>query len=160
MPMRWTAIAAFGVSMLIVAGATAAQSTKTCCKSPGVPAPGSDAVSSEFKDLPGPGAKCWIGEVNYFVYGFDKAPALGTTVLKIALFDKAGNPVRDMDIAGESGMPAMAGAHDSGRVGLTLEPKGGYVLPVSVAMPGDWEIRLTFSRNRIVLFRGRLTFGV
>jgi hypothetical protein len=27
-------------------------------------------------------------------------------------------------------------------------------------MPGDWEVRLTFSRNGIVIFRGRIAFDV
>ncbi len=152
--------AVLGAAILIAAAAAAAQPAKPCCNSPGVPPNGSQAVAPEFKDLPGAGKKCWIGEVNYFVYEFDKTPKMGTAILKILLYDKAGNRVTELDITGESGMPAMKGAHDSGEVAFKLNKKGDYLLPVNVVMPGDWEVRLTFSRNKIVVFRGRLTFGV
>ncbi len=57
-------------------------------------------------------------------------------------------------------MPSMAGAHDSGEVAFKLNKKGDYLLPVNVVMPGGWEVRLTFSRNGVVIFRGRILFDV
>ena len=83
-----------------------------------------------------------------------------TAILKIRLFDKDGKQVTDLEIIGQSDMPSMKGAHDSGEVAFKLNKKGDYLLPVNVVMPGEWEVLLTFSRTKVVLFRGRLTFSV
>jgi hypothetical protein len=149
--------AAFGAAVLGLSVFSIGQPAKSCCNSPGV-VPVS--AEPEFKDLPGPGKKCWIGEVNYFIYEFTTTPKMGTAVLKIELFDKSGTRVTDMDISGRSDMPEMRGAHDSGAVPFKLNKKGDYLMPVNIVMPGEWEVRLTFSRNKIDLFRGRLTFKV
>ena len=144
----------------VTAGAAAAQPARSCCNSPGLVPSGPQAGQPEFKDLPKAGQKCWIGEVNYFVYEFDKTPKMGMVILKIRLFDKDGKQVSDLDITGRTDMPAMRGAHDSGEVAFKLNKRGDYLLPVNVVMPGDWEVLLTFSRNKIVVFRGRVAFGV
>jgi hypothetical protein len=154
------ALVAAGLSVLLAAAAAVAQPAKSCCNSPGLTPSGPEAQAPEFKDLPKSGKKCWIGEVNYFVYEFDKTPKMGTVILKIQVFDKDGKQVSDLDITGRSDMPAMRGGHDSGEVAFKLSKKGDYLLPVKVVMPGEWEVRLTFSRNKIGIFRGRLTFEV
>jgi hypothetical protein len=137
-----------------------AQPARTCCNSPGLSPSGPRSGEPEFKDLPKAGEKCWIGEVCYFVYAFDQTPKMGTTILKLRLFDRDGRQISDLDITGRSDMPAMRGAHDSGDLAFKLNKSGDYVLPLNVVMPGDWEVRLTFSRNKVVVFRGRLTFAV
>jgi hypothetical protein len=152
--------AGLGLFVLLAAATVAAQPTGSCCNSPGLTPSGPKAQEPEFKDLPKAGKKCWIGEVTYFVYEFDKTPKMGTAILKVQLFDKGGKQVTDLDITGQSDMPSMKGAHDSGEVAFKLNKKGDYLLPVNVVMPGDWEVRLTFSRGKIVIFRGRLTFSV
>jgi len=138
----------------------AAQCTGACCKSPGLTPSGPQAQQPEFKDLAGPGKKCWIGEVLYFTYEFDRTPKMGTAILKVKVFEKNGNQVSDLDISGRSDMPSMRGAHDSGDVAFKQNKKGDYLLPVNIVMPGDWEVLLTFSRTKIVIFRGRITFNV
>jgi hypothetical protein len=153
-------LAAFGLIVLFTAASAAAQPAGSCCNSPGLSPSGPKAQEPEFKDLPKAGKKCWIGEVYYFIYEFDKTPKMGMAILKLQLFDKDGKQVTDLDITGQSGMPSMKGAHDSGEVAFKLNKKGDYLLPVNVVMPGDWEVLLTFSRTKIVLFRGRLTFSV
>ena len=85
---------------------------------------------------------------------------MGMAILKVQLFDKDGKQVTGLEIIGQSDMPSMKGAHDSGEVAFKLNKKGDYLLPVNVVMPGDWEVLLTFSRSKIVLFRGRVTFSV
>ena len=160
MPQAIKTMAAFGLIVLLAAATAAAQPAGSCCNSPGLSPCGPKAQESEFKDLPKAGKKCWIGEVYYFLYEFDKTPKMGTAILKIRLFDKDGKQVTDLEIIGQSDMPSMKGAHDSGEVAFKLNKKGDYLLPVNVVMPGDWEVLLTFSRTKIVLFRGRLTFSV
>ncbi len=153
------AVAAIGLALLAAAPAAVLPAGQ-CCKSPGLTPSGPQAQPPEFKDLPKAGQKCWIGEVNYFIYGFDKTPKMGTAILKVQLFDKDGNQVSDLDITGRSDMPSMRGAHDSGEVAFKLNKKGDYLLPVNIVMPGGWEVLLTFSRNKVVVFRGRIAFDV
>lgn len=153
-------LAAVGLFILFAAASAPAQPAASCCNSPGLTPSGPKAQAPEFKDLPKAGKKCWIGEVYYFIYEFDKTPKMGTAILKIRLFDKDGKQVTDLDITGRSDMPSMRGAHDSGEVAFKLNKKGDYLLPVNIVMPGDWEVQLTFSRTKIVIFRGRLTFDV
>jgi hypothetical protein len=142
-----------GVGLAVVA---AAQPAAACC-SPGLTPQGQESV---FEDLPKSGKKCWIGEVNYFTWEFDRTPKMGTAILVVKLYDKDGKRVSDLAVTGRSEMPSMRGAHDSGEVAFKTNKAGDYLLPVNVVMPGDWEVRLTFSRNGIVIFRGLLKFDV
>ena len=158
--MRTTRAAAAALLILLAAAAfAAAQPTGSCCNSPGL-VPAGQAGEPVFQDLPKSGKKCWIGEVNYFTWEFDKAPKMGTAILIVKLYDKDGHRVSDLTIAGRSDMPEMRGAHDSGEVAFKTNKAGDYLLPVNVVMPGGWEVRLTFSRGGIVIFRGRLMFDV
>jgi hypothetical protein len=151
------ASAAAFLIFLVTAALAAAQPAGSCCNSPGLVPAGQEPV---FQDLPKSGKKCWIGEVNYFTWEFDKTPKMGTSILIVKLYDKDGRRVSDLTIAGRSDMPSMRGAHDSGDVAFKTNRAGDYLLPVNVVMPGDWEVRLTFSRNGIVIFRGRISFDV
>jgi YtkA-like len=158
--MKNKTLIVLGFTILLTAASAAAQPAGSCCNSPGLSPSGSKAQEAEFKDLPTAGKKCWIGEVYYFLYEFDKTPKMGMAILKVQLFDKDGKQVTDLDITGQSGMPSMKGAYSSEEVAFKLNKKGDYLLPVNVTMPGDWEVLLTFSRTKIVLFRGRVAFSV
>jgi len=151
------ALTAFSV---FLAASAAAQPATSCCNSPSLTPSGPQNQEPIFQDLAKSGKKCWIGEVNYFTWEFDKTPKMGTSILIIKLYDRDGKRVTDVAITGQSDMPSMRGAHDSGEVAFKLNKAGDYLLPVNVVMPGDWEVRLTFSRNGIVIFRGRVTFDV
>jgi hypothetical protein len=147
-----------GVALTMVAAPPSlAQPATSCCNSPGLTPQGQEPV---FQDLPKSGKKCWIGEVNYFTWEFDKTPKMGTSILIVKLYDKNGKRVSDLAITGQSDMPSMRGAHDSGEVAFKTNKAGDYLLPVNIVMPGGWEVLLTFSRNGIVIFRGRILFDV
>ena len=146
--------------LAILAAAASAQPATSCCSSPGLTPSGAQNQEPVFLDLAKSGKKCWIGEVNYFTWEFDKTPMMGSSILIIKLYDRDGKRVTDVAITGQSDMPSMRGAHDSGEVAFKNNKAGDYLLPVNVVMPGDWEVRLTFSRNGIVIFRGRVTFDV
>jgi len=145
--------------MTVTVAAAAAQPAGSCCISPGLVPIGQEG-EPVFQDLPKSGKTCWIGEVNYFTWEFDKTPKMGMSVLIIKLYDRDGTRVSDLAITGRSDMPLMRGGHDSGEVAFKTNKAGDYLLPVNVVMPGGWEVRLTFSRNSIVIFRGRITFDV
>lgn len=155
--MRTTRAVLAALTILVAAAAASAQPAGSCCNSPGLVPAGNEPV---FQDLPKSGKKCWIGEVNYFTWEFDKTPKMGISILIVKLYDKDGRRVSDLAVTGRSDMPSMRGAHDSGEVALKTNKAGDYLMPVSVVMPGSWEVRLTFSRNGIVIFRGRLAFDV
>ena len=157
-PIKTLAVA--GLIIFVATAFAAAQPAASCCNSPGLTPSGPQNQEPVFQDLAKSGKKCWIGEVNYFTWEFDNTPKMGTSVLIIKLYDKDGKRVSDLQINGRSDMPSMRGAHDSGEVAFKNNKAGDYLLPVSVVMPGDWEVRLTFSRNGIVIFRGRIAFGV
>lgn len=157
--MRTTKAALLLLIITATAAAAAAQPAGSCCNSPGL-VPAGQEGEPVFQDLPKAGKKCWIGEVNYFTWEFDKIPKMGMSVLIVKLYDKDGRRVSDLAITGRSDMPSMRGGHDSGEVAFKTNKAGDYLLPVNVVMPGDWEVLLTFSRNGIVIFRGRLTFDV
>jgi len=118
------------------------------------------AQTDDYNPLPGFGKKCPIGENYYFIYQFDKRPQIGTRILKVELFDKSGKRSTKFNIAGNSGMPAMKGAHDSGDQPFKLNKKGDYLLPVNIVMPGEWEVKLTFSEEKQVIYRGSFKFTV
>lgn len=113
-----------------------------------------------YNDLPSAGKKCWIGDAYYFKWKFDKKPKLGTAILIVQLFDKKGARITSLDVVGSSDMPSMRGAHDSGDVPFQLNKKGDYLLPVNVVMPGEWEVKLVFLKDKEPAFRGRIAFKV
>jgi len=151
------ALSAFAGGLTALA---AAQRAASCCNTPGLTPSGPQNQAPVFLDLAKSGKKCWIGEVNYFTWEFDKTPKMGTSILIIKLYDRDGKRVTDVAVTGQSDMPSMRGAHDSGEIAFKNNKAGDYLLPVNVVMPGDWEVRLTFSRNGIVIFRGKVTFDV
>ncbi|MCX6568329.1 MAG: FixH family protein [Candidatus Aminicenantes bacterium] len=145
--------------LAVLTGFAGTRESRQCC-SPGLTPSGPQTQEPVFQDLAKSGKKCWIGEVNYFTWEFDKTPKMGTSILIIKLYDRDGKRITDLQIVGQSDMPSMRGAHDSGEVAFKKNKAGDYLLPVNVVMPGDWEVRLTFSRNGIVIFRGRIAFDV
>ena len=113
-----------------------------------------------FAPMPGPGKKVPIGNGYTLVYGFDKKPKLGTVIMKVEIFDAAGKKDTSLQVKGDSGMPSMSGAHESGDRAFTLSKKGDYLLPVNIVMPGDWEIRLIVIKDGKPIFTGRYNFDV
>jgi hypothetical protein len=114
----------------------------------------------EYAELPGYGKTCRIGDSLSFTYEFDKRPKMGTAILKIRLFDARGKRVSHLDITGQSDMPSMRGAHDSGAAAFKLNRRGDYLLPINIVMPGVWEVKLVFSNGTEVVYRGRFEFKV
>jgi hypothetical protein len=118
------------------------------------------AGEEEFSLLPGFGKTCRIGENYTFNYDFDKTPKMGTSILRIKLFDAKGRKATDLEIIGRYDMPSMQGAHASGDVAFKLNKKSVYLLPVNIVMPGEWEIRLVFLKDKSVIHRARFLFNV
>lgn len=114
----------------------------------------------DFAPMPGPGKKVWIGKEYYFVYGFDKNPAMGTVIMRVEVFTKDGRRETSLEIKGDAGMPSMRGAHETGERSFKLSKNGVYLLPVDIVMPGDWEIKLTLTKAGKVIFRGSYQFDV
>jgi hypothetical protein len=110
--------------------------------------------------MPGTGKKVPIGNGAYLIYGFDKKPKMGTVIMKVEVYTPDGKPDTSLEVLGDSGMPSMKGAHETGDQPFKLSRKGEYLLPVNIVMPGDWEIRLTIKKDGKVIFRGSHKFDV
>jgi hypothetical protein len=106
------------------------------------------------------GKKYPAGSDRSFKFSFSKKPAMGMTVVKIELFDQSGKPAADLLIKGDSGMPSMKGSHDTGDVDFKLNKQGIYLLPVNVVMPGKWEVKLKFMKDKNLIHQGRIEFDV
>lgn len=104
--------------------------------------------------------KTEIPQNGYFVYKFASKPAMGTTVLKIKVFDASGKQTNNLKITGNYGMPSMSGAHDSGEVSFQLNKKGDYLLPVNIVMPGQWQIEINIKNDTESLFSGKINVNI
>jgi hypothetical protein len=110
--------------------------------------------------LPKPGERIPLDADHYFVYGFDKAPKLGTAIMKVEIFAPNGNHDTTFLVKGDADMPAMRGAHSTGDKQFSVSRKGIYLLPVPIAMPGEWEIKFTFEKDGKAVFHGAYRFEV
>jgi hypothetical protein len=124
------------------------------------PAPSLQAQSDEYKELPPPGKKCRLDDNFYFTYEFSEKPKMGTVILKVQVFDQAGQKNASFVVTGRYDMPTMNGAHDSGEQEFKLNKKNDYLLPVTVVMRGEWEVKLTFVKDGTPVFRGFFRFNV
>ncbi len=118
------------------------------------PAPGDAAP------LPKPGAKVPLNNGHYFVYGFDKAPKIGTRIMRVEIFSRDGARDTSFAVRGDADMPSMRGAHSTGERDFALSAKGVYLLPVQLVMPGDWEIRIVVVKDGKTVLRGVYLFDI
>jgi hypothetical protein len=106
------------------------------------------------------GQKHWIGEEYYFIYDFDKKPQMGTIIMKVQVYAKDGKQDSSLEITGNADMPSMKGAHGTGEQIFKLNKKGDYLLPVNVVMPGEWEVVLSFLKDKKPIYTGSVRFNV
>lgn len=118
------------------------------------------AAGEPVSTLQAAGKKCVINDDYYFIYQFDKRPQIGTVIIRIELYNKQGNRDSSLKITGESGMPSMGSAHNSGTVSFQLNKKGDYLFPVNVVMRGEWEVKLDFIKEDKTIFSGKILFKV
>ena len=118
------------------------------------------AGAPEYPELPGFGKKCRIDDDFHFTYEFTEKPRLGTAILRVRVIDREGTRSTAFSVLGRSDMPAMAGGHDSGEQEFKLNRRGDYLLPLSIVMPGEWEVKLTIRRGDVVVLRGAFRFDV
>ena len=114
----------------------------------------------DYPSMPGPGQKIPMGSDYYFIYNFDKKPKLGMMIMKVDIYNSAGNKETSLQVKADAGMPSMKGAHETGERAFTLSKKGIYLLPINIVMPGDWEVRLTVTKGGKIIFRGSYQFDV
>lgn len=84
-------------------------------------------------------------------YAFAEKPKMGSSVLKVTVFDGKGNQSTDLNVMIGYDMPAMRGHHGLGSVLVSPNKNNVYLLPVEFVMPGKWEITLIFSKNNQTL---------
>jgi hypothetical protein len=112
------------------------------------------------KILPKSGERVPLDPDHYIVYGFDKAPKLGTAIMKVEIFARNGSHDTTFVVKGDVDMPSMRGAHTAGDKRFSVSKKGVYLLPVTIAMPGEWELKFTFEKDGKAVFHGTYRFVV
>lgn len=106
------------------------------------------------------GKKIWIGADYSFTYQFSQKPAIGTSIIKIQVFDKNNNKTTALGVAGSVSMPSMGSAHDSGMQVFQKNKKKDYLLPVSFVMQGEWEINIIFNRGKKEYARTKIVVNI
>jgi hypothetical protein len=104
--------------------------------------------------LAGEKEECLLPDGYHFTYQFSQRPSLGTVILKLQVFDPQGSRVSGFGVKGRYGMSEMKGAHDSGEQDFKLNRKGDYLLPLSLVMPGEWEVFIAFFKDGRPFFHG------
>lgn len=97
--------------------------------------------------LPGYNKEVQLADRKYFKYSFTKKPKIGTTILRVNVYDKKKRLSDDFDVYISADMPSMRGAHTSGDVKMKANKKGELLAPVNFVMPGVWEITLHFYKD-------------
>ncbi len=116
------------------------------------------AQMPDYPPMPGPGKKVPIGDGYYLIYGFDKPLKMGTVIMKVEIFTADGKKDTSLEVKADADMPSMSGAHGTGDRAFQLSKKGDYLLPISIVMPGDWEIKLTVLKGRKGHLPGEIQF--
>lgn len=91
-----------------------------------------------------------------FNYAFVEKPKVGDVIMKIKLSE----PSDSVQAFAEYDMPSMRGHHASGKVAFKRNRAGDFVLPIHFAMPGDWEIKLTFEQDGKEIFAGAVELDI
>ena len=91
-----------------------------------------------------------------FNYSFVEKPKVGDVIMKIKLSKHSDS----IQAFAEYDMPSMRGHHASGKVAFKRNRAGDFVLPIHFAMPGDWEIKLTFEQDGKELFAGAVELNI
>lgn len=109
--------------------------------------------------LAGAGEKILLPDGGWFTWQFAEKPKLGTAIVKVQLFDKAGARATPYEVIGEYGMPSMR-YHDSGPVKFQLNKRGDYLLPVNIVMAGEWEVLIRVLDGKEELYAGKVLFTI
>ena len=79
--------------------------------------------------------------------------------MKVQVFSTAGQQDTSFTVQADADMPKMRGAHSTGFRDFKVSKRGDYLLPVTLVMPGEWEIRFLFSKDGTPVFRGSHVFS-
>jgi hypothetical protein len=96
----------------------------------------------------------------YFTYQFSSKPALGSTVLKISVYSSSKKKNTNLEIKGSYDMPEMRGMGGSEGALFKLNKKGDYLLPITITMPGNWEVVVTIKDKTSIIFTGKINIRV
>lgn len=115
---------------------------------------GSVGSKPETRKLAGYNKVNWINENYYFTYDFAKKPKMGTTILRVKVYNKTKKISNVFDVYADADMPSMRGAHATGDIKLKPNKKGELLVPVNFVMPGVWQVDLKFKKDSKSIFEG------
>ena len=81
-------------------------------------------------------------------YEWSEKPKIGSRTLKVTLTDSTGAPVDGADVEVSYDMPSMRGAHAT-KESMKRNSSGDYLVPIHFAMPGDWEIVISATKDGV-----------
>ncbi|MDD2804247.1 MAG: hypothetical protein PHV33_01730 [Elusimicrobiales bacterium] len=145
-------ITALLVCALPLAGAAAGKSASRPGKPP-------RSLTAKLPELAPEGKKNPLPGGGWFTWSFAARPKLGTAIIKVQLFDKAGSREKNLEFIGESGMPSMP-YHDSGPVKFQLNKKGDYLLPVDLVMAGEWQLTIRVRKEKREIYAAKVLFAL
>ncbi len=119
-----------------------------------------DKTGAQEVNLLKEGKKIKINNDYYFIYTFPEKPKIGSSVLKISVFNNKKEKVKSFNITAEYDMPSMKGHHPSGVQNFMLNKNTDYLLPVHFAMQGGWAIDLTFNVSNISVYKGTILVNI
>lgn len=106
--------------------------------------------------------KIKIDERHSFTFHFPEKPKVGTTILKISVFDQDERKMNDLHISAFYHMPEMPSMKnsDSESPDFMLNKKNDYLFPINASMTGDWEVEIIFKENLHEIYRGKILFSI
>jgi len=118
------------------------------------------AVQAGYQTFTKSGGKVPFDPDHYLIFGFDKAPKLGTAIMRVEIFRRDGKRDTSFTVKGAADMPSMRGAHGAGDKAYSLSAKGVYLMPVQLVMPGGWEVSFNVIKNGKTVYRGAYLFDL
>jgi len=93
------------------------------------------------------GKSITINDDYSFQYGWTEKPKMGSSTLKINIFNAAGEKVNDLVILGSYDMPSMSGHYYQKPTPIAISRNNDYLMPVQTTMAGEWIITVTFQKE-------------
>lgn len=101
--------------------------------------------------------KIKISDQYSFSFQFSEKPKIGTIIVEVKVFDKNGNKVNNLNIAG---FYEMSGMPSKGSDNFMQNKQNNYLLPINIGMLGDWKMVIIFTENGQEIYRGNILFEV
>ncbi|MFO7660194.1 MAG: hypothetical protein R6V77_04715 [Candidatus Cloacimonadaceae bacterium] len=88
-----------------------------------------------------------LADDKYFKYSFDKKPGIGTSILKVDVYDRKHRRSDDFVVSVLASHPKVKGVRNYEEIQMRVHRKGEFLLPINFDRSGDWELTLRFFKD-------------